>query len=147
MNSRDTSDAIVQEIVIDAPPDRIFTALTDPQERLRWWGTPGRFEVSEFASDLRVGGAWFMRFHTPYGESSVGGEYRVIDRPRELTFTWSPTWYEDAGESLVQFKLTQERGATTVRVTHSGLATEADRTNHRGWADILSWLQTFVQHE
>ncbi len=37
MNPATVSGAIVQEVTIKAPAERIFQALTNPEERLKWW--------------------------------------------------------------------------------------------------------------
>ena len=50
MNSPGTIDAIVEEIAIKAPAERIFDALTDPAARVRWWGLKGRFETADMES-------------------------------------------------------------------------------------------------
>ena len=146
MNPATTIDTIVQEITIKGSAERIFAALTDPQERMKWWGGPeGRFKLTSFESDLRCGGNWIMRFDA-YGEVvTIRGAYREIDPPRLLVFTWLPDWYENATESLVRWDLEERAGVTTVRLTHSGLATEAARENHRGWPEILGWLQAYVE--
>jgi uncharacterized protein YndB with AHSA1/START domain len=75
----------------------------------------------------------------------VGGEYRTIDRPRLLIFTWLPDWQEDATESLVRFELEERSGVTRLRLTHSGLATEKARESHRGWPQVLGWLRAYVE--
>jgi uncharacterized protein YndB with AHSA1/START domain len=49
-------DAIVQEITIKAPATRVFEALIDPVQRMKWWGQKGRFETTNAESDLRPGG-------------------------------------------------------------------------------------------
>jgi len=49
------SDAIIKEIVIKAPAARIFEALADPAQRVKWWGTEGRFQATHMESDLRPG--------------------------------------------------------------------------------------------
>jgi uncharacterized protein YndB with AHSA1/START domain len=74
----------------------------------------------------------------------VCGEYRVIERPRVLAFTWIPDWQANASESLVRFDLIEQDGVTTVRLTHSGLTPEA-RQAHRGWPRMLGWLKAFVE--
>jgi uncharacterized protein YndB with AHSA1/START domain len=56
MNPAGTTDAIIQEITIKAPAERIFEALIDPHERMKWWGAEGRFRVTHMESDLRPGG-------------------------------------------------------------------------------------------
>jgi len=54
------SDAIVQEISIKASAKRIFEALVNPGERMKWWGAEGRFQTTAMESDLRPGGKWMM---------------------------------------------------------------------------------------
>jgi len=76
---------------------------------------------------------------------TIRGEYREIDRPRLLVFTWLPDWYENAMESLVRWELEERDGVTTVRLTHSGLVTEASRESHRGWPQILGMLKAYVE--
>ncbi|MGH9536265.1 MAG: SRPBCC family protein [Terriglobales bacterium] len=136
--------AIVEEITIAAPAARVFAALTDPAQRRRWWGG-SRFQVLAAESDLRVGGRWGMSFEAYGRRSSVGGVYREVEPPRRLAFTWLPDWYENPSETLVTFELREESGRTWVRLTHSGLVSEADRASHRGWPDILTWLQAYAE--
>jgi uncharacterized protein YndB with AHSA1/START domain len=45
----------------------------------------------------------------------------------------------------VHVELTERAGVTGVRITHSGLATERDRANQRGWPDILAWLKAYAE--
>jgi uncharacterized protein YndB with AHSA1/START domain len=146
MHPTTANDTIVQEIVIHAPAARIFDALTNPAQRVQWWGAPGRFQTTHMESDLRPGGKWIMRGNgvgdRPF---TVSGEYRQIEPPRLLTFTWLPDWQEDARETLVSFDLAEANGSTTVRLTHSGLTTEASRTSHKGWPQILTWLQAYAE--
>ncbi len=138
-------DTIVQEITIRASAERVFTALTDPQQRVKWWGGEGQYRATQMDSDLRPGGKWSTR-GTGFGGRSftVRGEYRVIDRPRTLAFTWIPDWQENAAESLVRFDLVEKDGVTTVRLTHSGLTPEG-RQAHRGWPQMLGWLKAFLE--
>jgi uncharacterized protein YndB with AHSA1/START domain len=83
---------------------------------------------------------------TGYGKSfTVKGEYFEIERPRLLVFTWLPDWQEAATESMVRFDLEEKDGVTTVRLTHSGLTNESSRASHKGWPQILTWLQAYVE--
>ena len=146
MNPSTANDTIVQEIVIHAPAQRVFEALTDPAERTKWWGAEGRFQATGMESDLRPGGKWIMRGIGVGAKSfTVQGEYRQIDPPRLLVFTWLPDWQEDAIETIVRFDLTENNGTTTVRLTHSGLTTENSRLSHKGWPQILTWLQSYCE--
>jgi uncharacterized protein YndB with AHSA1/START domain len=146
MNLTSTSDTIVQEILIKAPAERIFEALTNPAQRIRWWGAEGRFQTTQMESDLRPGGKWMMSGNGIGGRPfTVRGQYRQIEPPRLLVFTWLPSWQEDALETMVRFELIEANGLTTVRLTHSGLTTETSRLNHKGWPQILAWLQAYSE--
>ncbi len=120
MNSTNVSETIVQEIRITAPAERVFEALTNPEQRVAWWGSEGRFQTTHVESDLRPGGKWMMR------GTGIGG------KPFKAT------------ETLVRFDLTEKDGMTTVRLTHSGLTSEGARA-HKGWPQILEWLRAYSE--
>jgi uncharacterized protein YndB with AHSA1/START domain len=146
MNPASASDNIVQEVKIKGSANRIFEALTDPDQRVKWWGAEGRFQATHMESDLRPGGKWMMQGNGVGGKPfRVSGEYRQIESPRLLVFTWLPDWQDDATESVVRIELKEENGVTTVRLTHSGLTSETSRSSHKGWPQILSWLRDYVE--
>ena len=147
MNPSSTTSAIIQETTIKAPAERIFEALINPKERLKWWGAKGIFEIKQVESDLRPGGKWMMRGVGPGDKPmTVAGEYRQIERPRLLVFSWLPDWQENIPETLVRWDLEEKDGITTVRVTHSGFTSEAARATYRGWPHILSELKNYAEH-
>jgi len=144
MNPTTAKETISEEITIKESAERIFEALTNPEQRLKWWGSKGAYESKELDSDLRVGGKWLMKGIARGNPFSCQGEYTRIDRPRLLEFTWNPSWQGDNTESLVRFDLVENDGVTKVRVTHSGL-TPAARDAHRGWPQVLGWLRAYVE--
>lgn len=146
MSHSPANDVIVEEITIRAPADRVFAALTIPEERVKWWGAEGRFRTTHVESDLRPGGKWLMRGIGLAGRTfTIHGVYREVDRPRLLVFTWLPSWQDDPMETLVRFDFTESDGITTVRLTHSGLVSQSSRAQHRGWPDILAWLKSHAE--
>ncbi len=146
MNPTSVSDTIVQEVVIQAPAERVFEALTNPAQRVEWWGSEGRFQTKHMESDLRPGGKWMMSGSGIGGRPfTVKGEYLQVEPPRLLSFTWLPDWQEEQLETTVRFDLTEAGGATTVRLTHSGLTTEKSKLSHKGWPQILTWLQVYCE--
>ena len=146
MNPTSVSGTIVQEITIKGPAERIFEALTNPDERMKWWGAEGKFQTTQMESDLRPGGKWLMR-GIGMGEKpfTVAGEYHKIERPRLLVFTWLPDWQENAPKTLVRWDLEEKDGITTVRLTHSGLTSESSRNRNSSWPLILCLLQAFAE--
>ncbi|MBV8224898.1 MAG: SRPBCC domain-containing protein [Verrucomicrobia bacterium] len=144
MNQTGATEIIIEEITIKGSAERIFEAVADPEQRIKWWGVKGAYESTEMDSDLRVGGRWIMKGLAMGKPFSCHGEYTKIERPRLLEFTWNPSWQADNLESLVRFDLNEKEGVTTVRVTHSGL-TPAARDAHRGWPQVLSWLKAYVE--
>jgi uncharacterized protein YndB with AHSA1/START domain len=140
-----TSDSIVQEIEIRRPANQIFEAITSADELVKWWRVEGKFRVIHMESDLRPGGKWKMRLIGGRGtETVVSGEYRKVERPHLLVFTWIRET-QDATETLVRWELAEKDGVTKVRVTHSGLRTESLRKLNDGWPMILGLLQAHVE--
>ena len=131
--------SLTVERVIPGPIDQVFDAWLNPDQLQRWM-TPGPgMTVPRATVDPRVGG----RFHITMGmqgrEIAHDGEYRVIDRPNRLVFTWIS---EPAGHSLVtiDFKKIDER-TTRIALTHEQLPSVKARDSHRGgWSGILEAL-------
>jgi uncharacterized protein YndB with AHSA1/START domain len=143
-------DTIVQEVTIKAPAKRIFSALTRPEELLKWWAAEGKFQIMHAECDLQPGGKWRMQVAGKSAAeapvSTVYGEYRTIDPPRVLTYTWIRE-HEDYPETLVRWDLEEKDGYTTVRVTHSGLVSEGLRARNSGWPVIVGLLQTYFEQQ
>jgi uncharacterized protein YndB with AHSA1/START domain len=136
-------DTIVEEIQIKRTAEKIFEAMTNPVELAKWWRVEGKFRITRMESDFSVGGKWRMHLIGGRGtETVVSGEYREIARPHLVVFTWIR---EDAVETLVRWDLQEKDGVTTVRVTHSGLASEQLRTRNDGWPMILGLLHEYVE--
>jgi len=138
-------DRIVQEVVIKAPAERIFRALTKPDELLKWWCAEGKFKVVNAECDLQPGGSWRMKVSGAGIEAStstVYGQYETIEPPHLLTYTWIRE-NEELPETLVRWDLNEKDGYTTVRVTHSGLITESLRRRNNGWPLVVSLLSAY----
>ena len=146
MKTAETTDRIVKEIVIKAPAQRVFQALADPQQRVKWWGAQGKFQVTQMESDLRPGGAFEMRGDAFGGRPFViRGEYRAVEPPRVLEFTWLPDFHPNAPTTVVRFDLEEKGGTTTVKLTHSGFADEQAKEAYQGWPWLLAMLQKYSE--
>jgi len=146
-------DAVVSEIEIAAPVDRVFQALTAAGELTHWFTSP-ECPVKLWEMDARLGGRY--RYATQPGSIVVNGvsefechgEILEYDPPRVLVYTWLANWHEDvAHRTIVRWELTPKSGGTHVKVTHSGLATMpvARKDYSGGWPGVVEMLKTFVE--
>lgn len=138
--------AIVSEIHISAPPERVFEALVKPEQVVRWWGQIGVYRCTEFHSDLRPGGKWRCVGVGPDGgKFEVSGEYLEIVPPRFLVSTWVASWTGDM-TTTIRWELEPSEHDTLVRIRHSGLAAHPELAqSYRGWPIMLQWLQALLE--
>jgi uncharacterized protein YndB with AHSA1/START domain len=140
-------DAILVELFIDAPPARVFEAISDPAQVLQWWGQEGMYRTTRWQGDLRVGGSWRSEGLGADGSAfHVSGEYLEVDTPRLLVYTWIASWTGDL-KTTVRWELTPQNGGTLLKVRHSGFAgnTHAAQDHSNGWQRVLGWMQAFVE--
>jgi uncharacterized protein YndB with AHSA1/START domain len=128
-----------------ATPEDVFDAWTNPKVLERWWSVQSSQGSPHCEVDLRVGGRYVLRMRDDTGELHiVGGEYREVDRPRRLVYTWR--WEGDGGShpghiSIVTVEFRADGEQTNVVLEHSGLASEESRTRHgAGWQAVLARL-------
>ena len=140
------ADEIVSEIQIAAPPRRVFQALVDPAQVVRWWGQTGIYRCTEFESDLRPGGKWRTAGVSGDGRAfEAAGEYLEIDPPRLLVHSWVASWTGDV-KTTVRWELEPVKQGTLVRIRHSGLAAHPELAgSYSGWPRLLGWLQALLE--
>jgi uncharacterized protein YndB with AHSA1/START domain len=141
-------DAIALELQIAAPPDRVFQAITDPSQMLRWWGQQGVYHCTKWCTDVRRGGQWRCEgvSDTDGTAFHVSGEYLAVDPPRLLSHTWIASW-SGPMKTVVRWELEPVVGGTLIRLNHSGFAgaPAAAKGHYEGWVKVLGWMQAFVE--
>jgi uncharacterized protein YndB with AHSA1/START domain len=142
------ANRIEREIVIDAPPSRVWATITQPEHLGTWFGDSGA-EV-----DLRPGGTMAVRW------KEHGTQRTTIERVEpERYFSWR--WMSPEGQqpnadnsTLVEFSLTPEGNGTRLRVVESGfdhLAIPEEeraaryRDNSQGWSAELDELRNYAE--
>jgi len=109
---------IVKEILLNAPVDIVWRAITDPEEFRSWY-----FDIPVFKAETG------FQFHF-YGENREGKKYKHLSEVKEvvpmqkLSYSWKYEGYE--GDSLVTFELFPEGEQTLLRLIHTGLDTFPD---------------------
>ena len=137
---------IVESIEIEASPERVFSAWTDPEQLVAWWGDDQTYRTTGWESDLRVGGKWIARGKGVDGRTfSVEGEYLQVEPPKQLTFTWKPSWSAE-GSTVVELELKPTAGGTLLTVKHSGFTSDQTFESHsNGWPRVMGWMKTYAE--
>lgn len=134
--------ALVVRRTIRSTPERIFEAWTQPEQLRAWWG-PRPVTCSEAEVDLSVGGRYRIVNALPDGTSvTIEGEFRQIERPSKLVYTWRIEPGEE--ESLVTVRFDARGNATEVTIVHDQIPSEAIRESHEsGWIGCLDGLALY----
>lgn len=146
-------DSVVTEIEIAAPPERVFSAITDAKQMTRWWASP-ICEHTFFEMDARLGGKWGF-YTTPATQSINGvnefkchGEILEFQPPKLLVCTWIANWNDKPeSETIVRWELSRTPAGTRLRVIHSGLAGQnvARELYQGGWPGVVENLKNFLE--
>ena len=143
-------DQIERETVIDAPVERVWELITEPEHVGRWFGDAGA-EI-----DLRPGGEMVIRW-AEHGANH--GRVVAVEPHTRFSYRWAP--FSDPGgeepvdgnSTLVEFTLAPEGDGTLLRVVETGFASlagsdELRRQNHagntRGWQQEIGELRDYA---
>ena len=75
--------------VLKAPRKKVFEVFTQAEHLVHWWA-PKPFTMPFCKIDLKVGGLWSYKFHSPEGiEHDCEAVYREIEPPRKLVLDGS----------------------------------------------------------
>ena len=139
--------AVVLRRVFHAPPALVFDAFTKPGMLREWWGPEGHaIPVAEV--DLRVGGAYRLEMVGEGGARyALAGEFRVIEPPRKLCYTWN--WVEGGPfkeETLVTLEFNDHADGTQIVLTHEGFEDPKIRDQHdEGWSSSFGCLDRYLE--
>jgi len=128
------------EKTINAPIEKVFDAWLDPKMLARFMLPQPGMPEPKVKNDPREGGRFeIVMIH---GDEVLphGGDYLVIDRPRQLKFSWQSHYSPD--DSTVTLDFAALDGDTTaVTLTQVKFLHEEARDAHRGgWSNILDSL-------
>jgi len=144
MMSDDTILVITR--AFEALPDRVFDAWLTREEWQCWIGPEG-VDCDIHLLEPRVGGSYRLTMHVG-GQPpiAVAGVFKVIDRPRLLSFTWGAA-DDPARQSLVTLTFLELNGKTEMTLRQEGLGSAANREQFgRGWNSALNKLDRYLEH-
>ncbi|MDZ4759635.1 MAG: SRPBCC family protein [Alphaproteobacteria bacterium] len=127
---------------IRTTPDRLWSALTEPEFTRLWWA--GMTQVS----DWTPGAEW--KNMIPDGRVGDAGEILEIDRPRRLVLTWRVEFQPDMkaeGHSTLTYDLEPAGSSVKLTLTH-----ETQTPNSKvigavseGWPHLLASLKSLLE--
>ncbi len=136
-----TSLTIVRRI--KASPARVWAAITQPEQMVKWWG-PDAGPTLSAEADVRPGGRFRVVFRLLNGdEHDPTGVYRVVEPQRRLVCTWD---WRDAPEreSLVTLELAPIEGGTQLTLIHEQLPPDAVASHEHGWTSWADKLDAYL---
>lgn len=132
----------VYELYIKTTPERLWRAITDPEQRVRFnfgaaivsneWTPGGRFAMSSRGGGILLG----------------EGEFLEVDPPRRLVHSMVALFSEGAkreGRSRVTWEIEPVGDSCRLILTHDQLREGADPALFGGWPMILSGLKTWLE--
>lgn len=123
------------ERVLDHPPEKVWKALTDPEEIEKW------FVRTEL--EPREGGS-YVEHHDHVG-LSMEGEITHWDPPRVFGHTW---WADPDGayeEASILWEITPEGSGSRLVMTHQFKELEGAEGTMAGWHICLDVLQAVLE--
>lgn len=130
----------VYSIFINAPPDRVWRAITDGDETVQYYyGTRVR-------SDWKVGSP--IRYDYPDGTVAADGEVIGADPPRRLEMTFHARWdpeIEAEGAVRQVWEIEPGERATKLTVTTVGMTARQAEEFSNGMVFIVSGLKSVAE--
>lgn len=115
--------SIEKNVVIAAPIERVWAALTRPAMLETW------MEDDSVQIDLRMGGKY------QFFDGETSGKFLLVERPIQLEYTWRQReWPRDWPDSYVRWEIEPTGSGTRLRMSHTHLPNEEERNSHdEGW--------------
>jgi uncharacterized protein YndB with AHSA1/START domain len=133
-----------------ASPERVYDAWLEPARVHAWMsaalkamGQPGA--MSRVEVDARVGGKFFFSDMREAGEASHWGTYRVLDRPRQIEFTWIVDASQEDEPSIVTITIEPDGAGSLVTIVHEKIFASYVEQTGMGWSNILRAMDTMLQ--
>lgn len=133
------SKGIEQNVKLKAERSRVFKALTDAEELMKWFPTTVK-------TDPRAGGK--LRYEWKFEASENDGfqDMEYLEFVADEKF--SHTWDANGQATIVTFTLSGSNGATEIHLTHTGWEEgmeEAVQMHGEIWAGYMQNLKVYLE--
>ena len=132
MTAADRTEAVVEEVLIDASPETVFEFFLEANLMRKWMGGHATLEPW-------VGGV----FAVDIGDNRARGNFVEVVAGERVVFTWGWEQSTDVppGSSVVTFTLEPRGKATLLRMVHEGLPAGEDIRHQQGWVHYFDRLR------
>ncbi|AHF15841.1 SRPBCC family protein [Niabella soli] len=138
------SQTVVQEVIYNAPVEKVWQALTDKDQMKQWY-----FDIPDFNT---APGSRFDFYEGPKKKYRHRATITALIPLQKLQHTWAHP-DQSKGTSLLTWELFPKGDQTRVHLTHSGLEQLADggpafaKENYeQGWNTIMNTsLRNFLE--
>ncbi|WP_299668437.1 SRPBCC domain-containing protein [uncultured Ruegeria sp.] len=152
-NSESSVPELVFTHLVNAAPDTVYRAWTDPKRLVQWWG-PHAFTLSISRMDVRVGGLWEYVLQGPDGTQYPNvAVFEELDPPHRIMFHNSGGHVDDHHLTCRMIVLfTEQAGKTHIRLqmqfeTIEALERAASRGAKKGGEQSLQRLASILDVE
>ena len=140
-NLEDRTMEKVFEIYIKTTPERLWEAITDPDQRAKYnFGVGVRSDWSN--------GSRYESVHPRADGPLAEGENLEVDPPNRLVQSFTALWSDEVkaeDTSRVTWEIEQVEDSCRLTVTHDQLREGANAELYGGWPMILSGLKTLLE--
>ncbi len=105
------------ERVFNAPRERVWKAMTDPELVAQWWGRGNKLVVEKM--EVERGGHWRYVEHSAEGVHGFEGRYREVTPPERIVSTFE--WDGMPGHVIVNTVQLMDMGDGTTKVIGDSL--------------------------
>lgn len=128
---------IHHETQIDAPTERVWDVLTNPDELNRWIATNANIHLEK---DGVYGLGWTA------GDEDYGAS-KILDvvPGQKLVLEISP--FPGQSPTVVTWEMKENNGKTWLTFTHSGFDADQDVSElHSGWLNFVNWMRSVAEY-
>jgi uncharacterized protein YndB with AHSA1/START domain/DNA-binding transcriptional ArsR family regulator len=131
----------VFEIYIKTTPERLWEAITDPEQR-------GKYNFGVITESDWAPGSAYRSVHPAASTLIAEGENLEVEPPRRLVQSFTALWSDGVkseGSSRVTWEIAPVGDSCQLTVTHDQLKDGANPELYGGWPMILSGLKTLLE--
>lgn len=157
-----SSDRIEKEVLLRAPLERVWRAISDADQFGQWFGV--RFD-GPFVAGATVTGVItptevddeVAKMQEPHAGKSDAWQIVAVEPQRRLAFRWHPfavesgTDYAQEPTTLVEFTLAETNDGVLLRIVESGFdaipverRASAFKANSEGWAKQTELVRKYL---